>query len=545
VLVTHFDASPESVVNSVVPDSASDLGDRLILAPQELNPDIDHTQIMHIALAIGSNHNVVVIVPSRRKAESWNSHAAAIVSTSDQITEVVARLQAGHVGIVVIVNRYEGIDLPDEACRLLVIDELPLAFSGLERREALALRDSEAMVGRQLQRLEQGMGRGVRSRDDRCAIVLYGSKLVQLISRMDASDKLSDATRAQLKLSRNVSRQLNGASVEAIVQVIEQVIEGDDDFRRASREALIGVTYSPAKVEDYMVALRGAYNGAIRSDHAEAAKLAEIAVNLADSKGDSLLSGWLAETWATYIQPFNPLLAQGILAEAGTKNRAVLKPIQGVRYQRIESNGRQAVQSSEHLTRLHDHSRDLVLSVDAVLDAIVWDNERTDETESAIADLGRILGFIGQRPEHEFKIGSDVFWAMGDGMYAVIEAKTGSRANLIIKKDINQLAGSVNWSREVYGQTANITPVLVHPSPKVEATGTPPLGTRVIRHEEIRRLKTAVKTFTRSLAFHDGFREIEQVQAQLAHHRLLAQEIFDAYSVVASRSSERADSPDL
>jgi len=102
------------------------------------------------------------------------------------------------VGVVVIVNRYDGIDLPDEACRLLIIDSLPFAYSGIERREAVALRDSEAMVTRQLQRLEQGMGRGVRSRDDRCAVLLLGPRLTQLVARADVADRLSAATRGSL-----------------------------------------------------------------------------------------------------------------------------------------------------------------------------------------------------------------------------------------------------------------------------------------------------------------------------------------------------------
>ena len=42
VLVTHFGADANSVAASIVPDSAADLGDRLIIAPQELNPAITH-----------------------------------------------------------------------------------------------------------------------------------------------------------------------------------------------------------------------------------------------------------------------------------------------------------------------------------------------------------------------------------------------------------------------------------------------------------------------------------------------------------------------
>ena len=37
----------------------------------------------------------------------------------------VARLKSGHVGLVVLVNKYDGIDLPREACELRVVDGVP------------------------------------------------------------------------------------------------------------------------------------------------------------------------------------------------------------------------------------------------------------------------------------------------------------------------------------------------------------------------------------------------------------------------------------
>jgi Helicase C-terminal domain len=246
VLVTHFDADPDSVATSVVPDSAADLGDRLVLPPQELNPDITHAQVRELARTLADNRNVVVLVPSWRQAAEWEDEANETVSTGDDISEVTERLTCGHVGLVVIANRYDGIDLPDEACRLLIIDSLPFAYSGIERREAVALRDSEAMVTRQLQRLEQGMGRGVRSRDDRCAVLLLGPRLTQLVARADVADRLSAATRAQLDLSRRVTAELGGSDAQALLGVIMQVIDGDPGFRKVSREALVGVTYESA-----------------------------------------------------------------------------------------------------------------------------------------------------------------------------------------------------------------------------------------------------------------------------------------------------------
>ena len=45
VLVTHFNASPEAVRKPIAPLTASDIGDRMILVPQELNKDAGDDEV--------------------------------------------------------------------------------------------------------------------------------------------------------------------------------------------------------------------------------------------------------------------------------------------------------------------------------------------------------------------------------------------------------------------------------------------------------------------------------------------------------------------
>ncbi|MFG1722775.1 helicase C-terminal domain-containing protein [Micromonospora chalcea] len=523
VLVTHFDADPSSIATSIVPESAADLGDRLILSPQELYPDISDDEIRELAGNVAEHDNVVVLVPSKAQARRWNDYADSIVSTTAEISTAISELTAGHVGLVVIVNRYDGIDLPDEACRLLIIDSLPFAYNGIERREAIALRDSQAMVTRQLQRLEQGMGRGVRSRDDRCVVLILGSRLTQLLARMDIADRLSAATYAQLELSRTVAGGLEGTEPAMLEQVIKQVIESDRGFRKLSREALVGVTYSPASVSPTAVALRSAYNSAVGRRQTEAAQHAKAAVDAARAGGDNPLAGWLSETYAAYLHPVNPVAAQQVLSDAGRHNNAVLHPIKGLEYQRISQTSPQANQASDWLSRTYANGDDLIVGLDAVLTDIAWDGERTDSAEAALADLGQHLGFTAQRPEMIYGLGCDVLWALGGHTYVVIEAKTGAEAPLIWKKDINQLGGSVNWCRSEYGADAKIIPVIVHPSNMIERTGTPPDGARVINSKKLKHLRNSVRSFARAVAQENRYRSPGAVEEQLRYAKLTAE----------------------
>ncbi|UGT61407.1 helicase C-terminal domain-containing protein [Nocardia asteroides] len=538
ILITHFDADPESVAKVLVPSSAADLGDRLVLAPQELNPDITTEDILELAHSIATDHNVVVLVPSKRLAARWSDKADIIASTATQISDAVDQLISGHVGLVVIVNRYDGIDLPDDACRLLIIDSLPFALSGSERREAVALRDSEAMVTRQLQRVEQGMGRAVRSRDDRCAVLLVGAKLTRLVARRDVADRLSPATQEQLKLSKEVAGHLSGATLAQLREVIDQVIDGDPGFRAASRDALLGVAYGPSNLLPSAKPLRDAYNASVAGRAREAEESAQKAVDAAINAGDERLAGWLGETHAMYAEVFDQKHAQEILAEAYLRNSGVLKPVEGIAYKKISTTTPQAQATVNFLTTAYSSGADLILGIEALIGDLAWDNSRTDEAEDALASLGRHLGFTAHQPERTFGLGSDVLWALGTHSYAVIEAKTGATAPKIWKKDINQLNGSVAWCQTEYGIDAEIFPIIVHPQRVIEKTGTATPGTRVITKPKLNALKGVLRNFAKSVAKDESYKSINAVQQQLDIHKLALTAVFDEFTEEARRESQ-------
>ena len=111
---------------------------------------------------------------------------------------------------MVLVNKYDGVDLPHDACRLLVVDGIPTPLDPGEQREAGTLTGSEGFRIRKVQRLEQGMGRGIRDAEDHCAVLLLGSGLA--LSLADPADlaHFSPATRAQINLSQRIAQQIKG-----------------------------------------------------------------------------------------------------------------------------------------------------------------------------------------------------------------------------------------------------------------------------------------------------------------------------------------------
>ena len=206
-------------------------------------------------------------------------------------------------------------------------------------------------------------------------------------------------------------------------------------------------------------------------------------------------------------------------------------------WSRVKASDAQSRLACSNLQQRYLDGAQLRLGIEAVLADLVWDNERTDATEDALADLAGLIGLVSQRPERDFGRGSDVLWALNDGKYAVIEAKSGATGAKIWKKDINQLAGSVNWCKGEYGSEAIVIPLMMHPVIIVERSGTPPSGTRILNGEKLEALKTAVLAYATALVHQDAYRNQGKIAEQLSQQKLLAGDIINTYSIACRRET--------
>ena len=181
------------------------MGDRMIITPQDLNRDITFAELKQFCATIAASRNVVVIVPSKSQADQWRD-IARLVLDKDNIQEGVESLKRGHVGVVVLLNKYDGIDLPGKACELLVLDGVPTYSSLLDRVNAAALEGTKGSNIELVQRIEQGMGRGVRSSEDQCVVMLWGGGLTKIINYHETAKFFTEITKAQLRVARQLAR---------------------------------------------------------------------------------------------------------------------------------------------------------------------------------------------------------------------------------------------------------------------------------------------------------------------------------------------------
>ncbi|MFZ3491747.1 DEAD/DEAH box helicase [Streptomyces sp. 5.8] len=530
VLVTDFAADSDTVGTAITPATAGYLGDRLILAPQDINPSITDAAVRDMAAKLAERVNVVVLVPSHRRAKTWEQHAQITASDSQQIGAAVDALRKRHVGLVVLVNKYDGIDLPHTACEVLVLDGLPQSYGGQTRREAVVLGDSDEMVNRQLQRIEQGMGRGVRSVNDYCVVLLMGARLSQLITAPKYRSRFSPATRAQIEFSRKVAATLTDQPLEKIEGVIAQVLDRDPGWVAAARGALAEATYPTSAISAVAAPVRRAFDQASLGQYAQAVTHMSAAVAAAK---DPTERGFLQEQLAAYQHFTDEPKAQQTLVKALVHNPAILRPIGGVKPTRIKPTDTQAVLAAGYLANAYADRNELLVGIDVLLDELIYhpSQKKVPVFERALERLGHLLGFEAQRPERATGNGPDVLWAIGDLKYLVLEAKSGATTDKIWRSDVAQLAHSMSWFQQTYDQSCSATPVILHRVNTLEYNAAAPPGTRIITTETMAKLSEAVRKATQALADAGSWSDPEAVGEQYGAHRLLAQGLAQRFSV--------------
>lgn len=529
VLVTDFGADPASVAVPITPTSAGDIGERMILAPMELNSTISAAIARGAIAGLVAKHNVVVIVPSKRAAAEWSDYTPeGHIVYAEDVGTMVERLRSGYVGLVVLVNKYDGIDLPGNACRVLVLDGLPESFSGEERLETQLTSRTSGFDDRQVQRIEQGMGRGVRSNEDHCVVFLLGARLTQLVNDQETFAMFSPATRAQLSQSRQIAGDLADQPLSAIMAVAHQALNRDEGWIKYARSALAGIVPTTGKVSPAASSRRQAFDLAVAGDIGGAVKSLSDAVN---ATPDVRQQGWLLEQQAVYVDLVDPARAQQVLTSARAKNTDVLRPLSGGVYQKLPASAGQAAAASDHLVRLYgnDPTR-LRVAFEALIDNLQFDPNRVPEFEQALVDLAQHIGLAAQRPEHELGEGPDGLWALGGLKYWVIEAKSGAISKFISKSNINQLAGSMNWFSQHYDASVTAVPIMLHPSDTLSKDASPVDGARLITEAKMALVFKALRGFADGLVAAGRWDDPEVVAGLITGHKLRASDL-NSYTV--------------
>ena len=526
-LVRDLGVDPKAVQNPIKPKIAGDIGERLIICPPLVDPRIEEINTRELVSEIRSSHqaNVVVLVPSRSRANLWKTDDSMEVPEMD-IADVIDRLSNSAPNTAIIANRYDGIDLPDAACRVLVIDDLPQERRLARLIEATARQNSPILRRQTAQRVEQGMGRGVRSRADYCVVVLTGKRLVSFITEVNNQSFFTEETKRQIEVGKKLSAMLKAGSTnayQAILDLASQCLSRDQGWQMYHRGALQdieadqmieseGVSLASAELRAWQYALKGQYGRAAQ----EIGNLIKAKEGMAD-----IDVGWYLQLEAEYLHHVDQATALEKQLKAHDLNSNLLKPPTGINYRKVQAKQTDQARAILDWVKRSNEPNALVSRANEVLDSLTFGFPH-DLFEDALSKLARIVGFEPQRPEAETNQGPDVLWWMTNDHYLIIEAK--QEVNLdrdkIYKAEAEQLGHSVTWFNHNYPGKSH-TALLVHPTANLAYNAYLPEGCRVVQPQHLQGLVKSVRDFVTALASKSASQwSVSEISSRLETYKL-------------------------
>ena len=533
VLVRDLGASATAVASPIVPEGAGDIGDRMILMPQELLPSTSDDDVRAWVADWATDRNVVVIVPSHPKAEPWKEYAKLVLD-KDNIVDGVAKLKADpRLGLVVMINRYDGIDLTDDACNFLVLDGLPEARDGLERLAEARDMEANSLAVQQIHRIEQGMGRATRSTTDHAVVVLIGTNLTDRVD--NAMKHFSPATQVQFSQSAKMAGAMHVEQLNDLNGVVEQCLSRDTGWINFAMGPLATLDYQKPTPKVSAELEREAFMLAINNDSAGAAAKQQAAIKKSDL--DSAGTAPLKQRLASYVHHDDPARSQEIQKSAQRDNVQLLRPLEGAKFEALSHVARtQAEAASQYLRDQYASGNNLLVHTGSLLGGLTW-GPRWEVFEKALADLGSHLGYKTQRPELQLGEGPDGLWAATDATFVIFEAKSRSLdTHPVYKKDAEQISMSADWFRLKYPNSAG-TPVIIHPRSDFEHDASWPEGCRVLDIKRLDSFQNALRKFFTQLAAEDSYRDVTKVAKALSANGLTEQGWIERFTTTPTKKA--------
>ncbi|MCA9398079.1 hypothetical protein KC573_04570, partial [candidate division WWE3 bacterium] len=202
VIVRDLGCDKKAVLSPLIPKSDRGLGERMVIAPSLIHHKFDRTWVMRLSQKLAEKVNVVVLTSSEDQALEWEEFGAE-VAVGNQVDEMVKRLRAkdSSTTFAAFPQRYDGVDLPDKACRVLVIDGLPKGEGIIERFDFEKALFTSGPQNKTIFKIEQGLGRPVRSHVDYSVVIFAGPDIAHYIAKRDVQERMNRDTQAQMILS--------------------------------------------------------------------------------------------------------------------------------------------------------------------------------------------------------------------------------------------------------------------------------------------------------------------------------------------------------
>lgn len=444
----------------IEPEVDAGNGERTIINVRKLD---DRDGLIDWAHTQSRKGKVLVATPSRSKAAAWA--AVAKPPETDKFNAELKDFRAAKKGGFVLAGRFDGIDLPDSTCRLMIIAGLPSGGSALETYLWQIFEMQNLLAARVATRVTQLFGRIIRGRNDYGLFLVYGGDLTNWLLRDRNLALLPDLLQKQVKLGQTLNDEWEIKTLKSVGEFYEQVAEREegwleyyrsyiDDFelddrdvrkRRENEQSQLKSAVAESKFIEALWQHRFA-------DAAEA--LEECIETIAES--DSKLAGWL-NLWSGAAR------ALGGADEAAREHYRIAKSRLPIRmelpidpadddWEQVEA----ATTGDAALRALcHSRARTFGIQIKRAAESASLVTSKTSTSsacEEAYRAAGSFLGYTASRPDEETAAGPDVLWIDEINSVALsFELKTDKAlTSTLTKKEIGQSHNHIQWIRDNY-----------------------------------------------------------------------------------------------
>ncbi len=470
-------------------------GRRLFLLPQVSLPEEEASEVA--AAIMLSAERSLLLAPSKHRASNivqrLRDKGLEILTATDIEESVDPFLSTDR--CVLALSRFDGLDLPDESCRVLAMWGIPSGTSHLERFFWSGLGAQSILRNRVLTRISQGVGRCTRSDNDYATIILFGQDLLDFVLKVENRSLLNAELQAELAFGLDNASGRDGADIFQMHRMfsdhgedwqksdVERVISADRDRRQKAQDPSATALELTAREE--IACMRELWRG----DYERALELSRAVVD--QLEGDAVRS---YRAWWYYISGDIAMLLHDstrdtqLVATARDcferASRCCLNASWFARAGRLcQVQVAQIDASDEALARAVESVRRLLVkwgsygsNFETSGTQVATDLHATDHKQfhRGLRGLGEMLGFETETPPGE--AAPDCIWTLSPFEIIVHEAKSEQTPDHPIgARDIRQAASHQEWIRANYpeAETARTTCLVESPRLAIEASALP------------------------------------------------------------------------
>lgn len=544
--IKGFGLNRNAIENPLINTSKRWSGEKMILFPTRVDESVTHECMRKYLCHLGATGAMkcVALVPSLRLGDLYTKldYPVVMASSSENMDRELNYLRMGESvepHAVVFPNRYDGIDLADDQCRVLMMDGKPIFGNLSDRYEQACRQDSDIVATKVAQKIEQGLGRSVRGEKDYSVILMIGEDLVRFVKSSQNQKFFSAQTRQQIQIAETLLETIINESkdkgIKAIHDVLKQCLSRDEGWKLYYHQCM-DETEENAEEHPYIsvIEMEAVAEGLMRKGNYEEAyaKYQQIA-NIYGDKAQE--KGWYLQMAAKCKYHFDKIGGEKLQEIAHNYNLYLLKP-NNLHYSPIPLVNKNAAEIALAYIQKHSKREDLSLHIDEVLSHLAF-GMPSNKFEAAMMEIGSLLGYSSQRPDQEFKVGPDNLWMEPiNRQFFAIECKNEvlTSRDAINKDEVGQMNNHIAWFEKAYPRERLVSYIHVHVTNKLSNQANYTKDVRIMTPEKLSIFKENIRKYIKEL-FNYNIATIDEglVAEALRVNELMPTDIVPRYTIKA------------